>query len=105
MNITSEPVKWFDLVTACGLADVNAVSLQALLARSGSGRSGPLSVAQAAKDLVPNFENTYGRTLVPLHEQGQDGPIRRLIDEAEASARTVNAERRWPSEPLRPHAL
>jgi hypothetical protein len=93
MNITPEPIKWFDLVLACGLADVRATSLHDLLetASAGSGLLPPTlpSVQGVAEGLVPRFRKAYGRE-----------ELREVIGLAEREAeRVVKQMGGWRSEP------
>lgn len=89
MNITEEPIKWFDLVTACGLSDVRATSLKALLSTpetsnidSGTGKvseqgggasSAVLEVREVAGEMIPLFKDAFGRESVPLYEGNDPG--------------------------------
>jgi lipoyl(octanoyl) transferase len=107
MNITSEPIKWFDLVLACGLADVRATSLHDLL-ETASARSGLLppvlpSVQGVAEGLVPRFQKAYGREVIPLDEPGGGADVeelREVIGLAEREAeRIVKQMGGWRSEP------
>ncbi|ORY29666.1 hypothetical protein BCR39DRAFT_574722 [Naematelia encephala] len=102
MNITPEPIKWFDLVTACGLTDVHAVCLQDLLPQSGN----TLNVKNVARDMVPRFQDVFGREFVELSEEEihtKEGEveedvraIRELCAEAEKESEGTT---HWPSEP------
>lgn len=109
MNITPEPVPWFDLVTACGLADVRAVSIAQLLARSPTPAQAP-SVADTAAALVPRFAATFGRPFVPLSDPVEVGGlegleeeiegIRRIVDDVTRAAETAEREAGgWPTRP------
>lgn len=121
MNITPEPVKWFDLVMACGLADVHAVSLHDLIRKSGSS-AGPIgtagtagigsvglpSVRDVARGLVPRFGKVFGRELVELNPSNQsvEGDSQELegmwnlVQKAEEDAKRINMESGgWASEP------
>jgi hypothetical protein len=111
MNITPEPVKWFDLVTACGLTDVHAISLQQMLERliigNGIIPTAIPAVRDVAKMLIPRFEAVYDRRIVELSEpaDGADGEadisgLRELVYEAEEEARKVNqGSGGWAVEP------
>jgi hypothetical protein len=107
MNITPEPIKWFDLVLACGLADVRATSLHDLLetASAGSGLLPPTlpSVQGVAEGLVPRFRKAYGREVIPLNESGGGADVeelREVIGLAEREAeRVVKQMGGWRSEP------
>ncbi|WVO14543.1 lipoyl(octanoyl) transferase [Cryptococcus depauperatus] len=106
MNITPEPISWFDLVMACGLADVRAVSLHGLSAQS-SVRDGIIpptypTVQEVASALLPRFGNMFGREMRPLDEEstGEISQIFHLVKEAENRAREENAAHGgWLSKP------
>ncbi|KAK8854581.1 lipoyl(octanoyl) transferase [Kwoniella newhampshirensis] len=110
MNITPEPLKWFDLVLACGLADVRASSLHDLISRSAVSNgvipSLP-SVADVAGDMVPKFGELFGREIVGLEGEGKHGvvteeieEIRTLVKKAEADAKEQNGNSGgWATEP------
>ncbi|EIW68449.1 hypothetical protein TREMEDRAFT_18004, partial [Tremella mesenterica DSM 1558] len=69
INVTPEPIKWFDLVLACGLADVHAISINQLLQRTSltTGISArQLTVEETARSLLKVFEKAYGREIVDL---------------------------------------
>ncbi|WVF67589.1 lipoyl(octanoyl) transferase [Kwoniella sp. CBS 6097] len=113
MNITPQPIPWFDLVLACGLTDVHAISLHDLLARSPGGAAGvhaetippvPLSMRDTAEALVPKFGAMFNRDILSLDERPEDGEevdsIRRLVETAEADARLENEKKGgWPDRP------
>lgn len=105
MNITPEPLKWFDLVMACGLADVRAVSLHDLMTR-GATNNGILpnvlpSVPEVAGEMVPLFAKVFGRGLEPLAQrEGEIGEMWEIVHRAEEQARKENAEKGgWATEP------
>ena len=105
MNITPEPLKWFDLVMACGLADVCAVSLHDLMTR-GATNNGILpnvlpSVPEVAGEMVPLFAKVFGRSLEPLAQrEGEIGEMWEIVHRAEEQARKENAEKGgWATEP------
>ena len=101
MNITVEPVKWFDLVLACGLADVRAGCLHDLLQSSGENRSLP-SVENLAKSLIPRFGEVFRRDMMDLKEEGGEEveELRNLVDATEEAARKENEEKGgWATEP------
>ena len=113
MNITPEPLKWFDLVMACGLADVRATCLQDLVSRAGSS-NGVLppampNVDDVAEGLIPRFAGVFGRDIARLTERsageepekGEElAEMWRIIQRAEDEAKQVNAKSGgWPSAP------
>ena len=108
INVTSEPLRWFDLVLACGLADVRAVCLHDLIERNAAS-SGVMpgrlpTVEGAARALLPKFENVFRREFIDLAADG-DGEgeveeLREMVGKAEAEAREVNERAGgWASEP------
>lgn len=113
MNITPEPVPWFDLVTACGLTDVRAVSISQLLARQTNPQPAP-SVLQTAEALVPRFAGTFGREFIPLSDAvglraGEDveglaeevKAIQEIVDEVTEVAEKAEKEAGgWPTKPI-----
>ncbi|KAJ9092069.1 hypothetical protein QFC19_008843 [Naganishia cerealis] len=74
INVTTEPILWFDLVTACGLNDVRATSLEGVLTgrrRREDGEAGKkpvLAVDRVANDLMPFFAAKFNRRMAPLHQ-------------------------------------
>jgi len=74
INVTTEPIPWFDLVTACGLNDVRATSLQGTVTgrrrqeHSEHASRPVLAVDKVANDLMPFFGAKFNRRMVPLHQ-------------------------------------
>lgn len=107
MNITPEPIAWFDLVTACGLDDVSAVSLHQLLQALPTPPASLPSVLEASQALVPRFADTFQREFVELGAGAQDGEvagdveaIREIVAEVEAEAAQAEKEAGgWPTAP------
>jgi hypothetical protein len=101
MNLTQEPIPWFDLVTACGLTDVRATSihdmLKPLAVPDGSTPRLP-SVMDVAGELVPKFGEVYNREMRDLADGGE-AELRELVHQAEETAIEQNKSRGWPSEP------
>lgn len=101
MNLTQEPIPWFDLVTACGLTDVRATSIHDMLKRlaipNGSAPRLP-SVKQVAEDLIPKFGEVYKREIRDLADGGES-ELRELVQKAEETAVEQNKKRGWPTEP------
>lgn len=114
INVTREPIAWFDLVTACGLNDVQATSLQGVLSgqrlRPTSATASLLSVERVASDMMPFFGAKFGRRMAPLQEVQQTGSasreediwseIRGLIRRAEDAARQRVTLSSLPRRPL-----
>jgi lipoyl(octanoyl) transferase len=105
MNVTPEPTAWFDLVTACGLDDVRAVSLHDLIRRlpSTAPSSAPLpSVADVAAALVPRFADTFQREFLPLSDGSgaEVDKIREIVLDVEHQAEKALREAgSWPTRP------
>lgn len=113
INVTREPIPWFDLVTACGLDDVRATSLEGVLSgqRLASSQSQSLlSVEKVAKDLMSFLGDKFGRRIAPLQEVEQTvvasreediwSEIRGLIQRAEEEARERVTSSSVPRRPL-----
>ncbi|RXK34740.1 lipoyl(octanoyl) transferase [Tremella mesenterica] len=109
INVTPEPIKWFDLVLACGLADVHAISINQLLQRTSltTGISArQLTVEETARSLLKVFEKAYGREIVDLsHELPGGGneeieELRKLVEGVEVEADRLNKDSGgWAREP------
>lgn len=99
MNLTQEPVRWFDLVTACGLTDVRATSIHDMLLATGKeGRALP-TVRQTAEMLVPRFGQVYKREILDVRDGGE-AELLDLCEKAEEAAIQHNQRSGgWPSEP------
>jgi len=95
MNVNNKPLPWFNLVTACGLNDVRATSIEKMLYE----RTSP-TVKSVAEDLMPFFAKKFGRDFVPLASLSGDpgaDAITELIAQAENEAEA--SSRDWPDEP------
>jgi hypothetical protein len=102
MNLTPEPISWFDLVTACGLTDVRATSIHDMLNRlavtHGTKPTLP-SVKQTAEMLVPKFGEVYKREMRDLADGGES-ELQDLIARTEETAIRQNRESGgWRAEP------
>ncbi|WWC71330.1 lipoyl(octanoyl) transferase [Kwoniella pini CBS 10737] len=102
MNITPQPIKWFDLVMACGLADVHATSLHQLLLRDKSEPKLP-TVNDVAQAMIPKFGELFSRDIIPLQQQSSENKeisqITELVTAAEEEAKRLNEGKGWPEEP------
>lgn len=101
MNLTPEPIPWFDLVTACGLTDVRATSIHDMLKRPAvsNGTQPRLpSVRDVAEDLIPRFGQVYKREMRDLADGGES-ELRDMVAKAEEAAVAQNKRGGWPSEP------
>jgi hypothetical protein len=94
LNVTPEPIPWFDLVLACGLADVRATSIARLL------DSNTTSVSATAHALVPRFSQAFNRDFLPLADADGVEPLQALIYQAEKKAEEYLASHGpWHTEP------
>jgi len=101
MNLTQEPIPWFDLVTACGLTDVRATSIHDMLKRLAipNGTTPQLpSVREVAGELIPKFGEVYKREMRDLADGGES-ELRELVHQAEESAVEQIKKGGWPREP------
>jgi hypothetical protein len=103
MNLTQEPIPWFDLVTACGLTDVRATSIHDMMKRLAvpNGTQPHLhlpTVRDVAKELIPKFGEVYKREMRDLADGGES-ELKDLVREAEEAAVEQNKTKGWPSEP------
>ncbi len=62
INITDEPIPWFDQVVACGLEDVRAVSLEAALGHA-------VTVENQAAPILDLFASRFKREMQPLDDE------------------------------------
>ena len=88
MNVTKEPLAWFDQVVACGLADVKAGCIESAIGK-------PVQVDDVAKGVVAAFGTIYERDMEKLDVEsaGEVGQaIMELEDEAVAAGE-------WPRRP------
>lgn len=103
LNVTQEPLDWFNLVTACGLTNVRATSIDKMRSETAQ----PMSVQSVAEDLMPFFASKLGRNVVPLsalrRENAAAETIARLVECAETQAATEEDKAGgWPSKPRPP---
>jgi len=111
INVLPTPLKWFDLILACGLADVRATSLHDMIGKralaSGVLPSYLPTVTDVARGVIPGLERIFGRSMVDLQDGNGDGEVREEVEEfkelctgVEEEARRVNRERGgWLTEP------
>jgi hypothetical protein len=113
INVTGEPIPWFDLVTACGLNDVRATSLQGVvsgerLSTSDKMSDSPLSVKEVANGMMPFFGDKFDRRMMALPQlvdtdvSGKEvwRKIQQLIAKAEDQAKERSASSPEPKQPL-----
>jgi lipoate-protein ligase B len=108
LNVTPQPIKWFDLILACGLEGVRATCLNDMINKHGRERERRLSVGDVAKGLIPRLEGIWGRKMVDLGDDALEGEqeaevneLREMCDQAERDAERMNVESGgWPDEPV-----
>ncbi|KAH9850945.1 lipoyltransferase [Lenzites betulinus] len=94
LNVTAEPLAWFNRVVACGLTDVKAGCISDVV-RSRKGIP-PTSIHDELPGLITRFGRSYGREMVPLDismEGDAEDAIRAVIKES-------TSRESWLSEPL-----
>ncbi len=72
LNVTNEPLRWFDQVVACGLTDVRATSIE----KEGRPVNGVEGVLELA---VREFGREYDRKMVRLDEADEHAQLRGVI--------------------------
>ncbi|THV06093.1 chloroplast lipoate protein ligase [Dendrothele bispora CBS 962.96] len=90
LNVTREPLAWFDRVIACGLVDVKAVSIE-----SAKGVSVDLNTE--IDGFVERFGKEYAREMVQL-DVDQEGELGEEIRAVEEEARKAGEWARAPTE-------
>lgn len=102
MNLTREPISWFDLVTACGLSDVRATSIHDMLATRdlapAGAKAGP-SVRETAEMLIPRFGEVYKREIRHVKDGGENELLELCEKAEEAAVRHNQQSGGWPTEP------
>jgi len=88
LNVTREPLAWFDQVVACGLDDVKAGSLE-------SASNKPVSIVEEFEKIVGAFGCAYDREMVAF-ETEKGGEIGEAILSMEAEAELAGS---WPKVP------
>ncbi|KAK7468626.1 hypothetical protein VKT23_003130 [Stygiomarasmius scandens] len=89
LNVTKEPLAWFDRVVACGLADVKAGSIE-----TATGVSVDLNAE--IDGFVGRFGRAYGREMVQL-DVDQEGEIGQEIRDVEEEAQRAGDWARKPT--------
>lgn len=89
INVTKEPVKWFEQVVACGLHDVKAGCIE-----GAAGKN--VTVEQVALGMVEMFKRTFEREFLEmdLSAAGEVGQAIAAIEEEAFKAGD------WPTSPL-----
>lgn len=89
LNITAEPLAWFNQVVACGLAEVRAGSVEGVKGR-------PISLEGEIPGLVERFGKLYEREMIEMNTS-HEGEIGQAIEEMEEVARHAGS---WAAEPI-----
>jgi lipoate-protein ligase B len=89
LNITREPLSWFDRVVACGLDDVKAGCVEVV-------KNKPVQVEDEILGLVGRFGHQFDRDMVKMNV-GNEGEIGEAILAVEEDALRAGI---WPKEPL-----
>lgn len=90
LNVTQEPITWFDQVVACGLDDVKAVSLEGASEKE-------LVLEEEVEDLAVELGKEFKRELVRLEEGDEE--IYQAVREVE---KVAEAAGKWLSRPIDP---
>jgi lipoate-protein ligase B len=86
INVTKEPLAWFNQVVACGLGDVNAISLESRLGK-------PVVVEDEIPAIIRQFGITFEREMVVM-DPGKEGDIGAAIIALEKEAEDMGS---WAS--------
>jgi len=89
MNVTQEPIGWFDKVVACGLADVKAGCIALAAGKQ-------VQVHEVVEGMVHAFSQSYGRDMKKLEVESM-GELGEAILELEEEARKAGD---WPRIPI-----
>ena len=89
LNVTREPLAWFNQVVACGSADVKAECMENAMGE-------PITVGEVIPPLVETFGRIYGKDMedMDLEREGEIGELIRELEEE------VVAMGEWTREPL-----
>jgi len=88
INVTDEPIPWFDQVVACGLEDVRAISLEAAVHHA-------VTVDQQVVPTLDLFGSRFKRDMQPLDDK--QGEIMSMIRNLQAE---VEREGPWLRKPV-----
>ncbi|TFK93015.1 chloroplast lipoate protein ligase [Polyporus arcularius HHB13444] len=93
MNVTQEPIPWFDKVVACGLTDVRAGCIAE--AAKQETTTNAITVAGELPALISRFGRVFGRDVVEL-DVSADGEVEEAI---RATQREAVEAGPWPQIP------
>jgi len=89
LNITKEPLSWFDQIVACGLDNVKATSIE-------TTKRGDVTMEEVVRPLVTTMGRIYEREMIELDISG-GGSVEKAIQELEKIAEEGGA---WQTEPI-----
>ena len=98
VNVTNEPLAWFDRVIACGLDGVQAASVQSTTKTkpASSKRDRSLSVTEEMGVLVEMFGERYEKKICSLEKNGPQ----EIVEEVKKLELMAEGLGKWPKEPL-----
>ena len=98
VNITNEPLAWFDCVIACGLDGVQAASVQSSRETkpASSERERSPGVTEEMAVLVEMFGGTYEKEVCSLEKYGPH----EIVEEVKKLELVAESLGDWPKEPL-----
>ncbi|KAF9056465.1 lipoyltransferase [Panaeolus papilionaceus] len=88
INVTSEPLPWFNQIVACGLDNVKAGSIQSCL-------NNPTTVAAEHRNIIHHFGEAFGRDMLPFNPTVHS-EIGQIVAKLERSAEEADT---WPTSP------
>jgi lipoate-protein ligase B len=99
VNITNEPLAWFDRVIACGLEGVQAASVQSAREKniaSSEKRGASLSVTDEMRVLAEMFGEKYDKEVCALEANGPP----EIVEEVKRLEVVAESLGDWAKEPL-----
>ena len=98
VNVTNEPLAWFDRVIACGLDGVQAASVQSTTKTkpASSKRESTPSVTEEMGVLVEMFGERYEKNICSLEDNGPHD----IVEEVKRLELMAEGLGKWPKEPL-----
>ncbi|EGO02792.1 hypothetical protein SERLA73DRAFT_165738 [Serpula lacrymans var. lacrymans S7.3] len=103
LNVTKEPIEWFDRVVACGLEGVRAGCIEEAVQRISAGIEGAqskpsqLTVPSIIPSLVSTFGNVFNREMRAL-DMDTEGEVQDAVRELEKDAKMAGDWLRAPLE-------
>jgi lipoyl(octanoyl) transferase 2 len=98
VNITNEPLAWFNRVIACGLEGVQAASVQSTRAQNltSSELNGPPIVTEEVEVLAEMFGEMYDTEIRSLEKHGP----KEIVEEVKKLEMVTERLGDWPKGPL-----